>query len=279
MISRRAFLVGSAGLVAGVAGTGAYTRYVEPRWLEITQHLMPIRDLPTALIGARLVQLSDLHVGPRVDDDYILDTFRLVQALAPDIVVYTGDLTSRHAGLYDHADAIYNHMPRGTMATFASLGNHDYGRAWAEPAEAARISALMRSHGATVLLNETAVLEGLHIVGLGDLWAGSFAPSTAFERLPSGAPAIALCHNPDAVDLGGWQSFRGWILAGHTHGGQCKPPFLPPPILPVKNKRYTSGVFDLPASRTLFISRGVGTVLPVRFNVRPEVAVFRLERA
>lgn len=279
MISRRAFLYGSAGLVASAAAAGAYTFFYEPTWLEITTHTMPIRGLPASLIGKRLVQLTDLHVSPQVDDAYLMETFRRVQALAPDIVVYTGDMTSRHPDLYAHAESIYSQMPRGSMATFASLGNHDYGRNWSEPAEADRMAALLQSHGAQVLVNEVAVVEGLHIIGLGDLWANAFAPTQAFQGLPAGAPALALCHNPDAVDLEGWAPFSGWILAGHTHGGQCKPPFLPPPILPVKNKRYTSGTFELSASRTLYINRGIGTVYPVRFNVRPEVAVFQLERA
>jgi hypothetical protein len=81
------------------------------------------------------------------------------------------------------------------------------------------------------------------------------------------------------VDLDGWEGFRGWVLSGHTHGGQCKPPFLPPPLLPVKNKRYTSGEFALDRERTLYISRGVGHVLQVRFNVRPEVKLFELQPA
>jgi uncharacterized protein len=279
MISRRAFLYGSAGLVASALGTGVYTRYLEPTWLEVTNHLMPIRRLPSALLGKRVVQLTDLHVGPNVADDYVLETFRRVTAMSPDIVVYTGDMTSRHPRLYEHADSIYRHMPRGSMGTFASLGNHDYGHQWAEPAEADRMAALLESHGARVLVNEVAMLEGLQVIGLGDLWGKAFAPAQAFQDLSPDAPAIALCHNPDAVDLDGWGPFAGWILAGHTHGGQCKPPFLPPPILPVKNKRYTSGPFELSSSRMMYISRGIGTVMPVRFNVRPEVAVFQLERA
>jgi predicted MPP superfamily phosphohydrolase len=59
-------------------------------------------------------------------------------------------------------------------------------------------------------------------------------------------------------------------------GGQCKPPFLPPPLLPVRNKRYTSGEFALAGDRRLYISRGVGHLLRVRFNVRPEVTLFEL---
>jgi hypothetical protein len=91
--------------------------------------------------------------------------------------------------------------------------------------------------------------------------------------------ALVLCHNPDAADEPVWAGYRGWILAGHTHGGQCKPPFLPPPLLPVKNRRYTCGAFDLGDGRNLYISRGLGYLRRVRFGVRPEITLFRLVAA
>ncbi|HEY9229692.1 MAG TPA: hypothetical protein VIP11_23785, partial [Gemmatimonadaceae bacterium] len=69
---------------------------------------------------------------------------------------------------------------------------------------------------------------------------------------------------------------EGWFLAGHTHGGQCKAPFLPPPLLPVRNRRYVSGIVDVAQGRTLYISRGVGHLIRARFNVRPEITVFTL---
>src|SRR5207249_9777558 len=89
-------------------------------------------------------------------------------------------------------------------------------------------------------------------------------------------PSLVLCHNPDTADLPVWRDFRGWILAGHTHGGQCRPPFLPPPLLPVANRRYTAGEFQLDGGRKLYINRGIGHLLPARFNVRPEITIFRL---
>ena len=49
--------------------------------------------------------------------------------------------------------------------------------------------------------------------------------------------------------------------------------------MPVRNTRYTAGVFALPGGRTLYVSRGVGHFFQVRFNVRPEVTVFTLQRA
>jgi hypothetical protein len=94
-----------------------------------------------------------------------------------------------------------------------------------------------------------------------------------------GRAALVLSHNPDTADEPVWGSYSGWILAGHTHGGQCKPPFLPPPLLPVRNRRYRCGEYSLEGGRRMYISRGVGHLLQVRFNVRPEVTVFHLTRS
>jgi hypothetical protein len=88
-----------------------------------------------------------------------------------------------------------------------------------------------------------------------------------------------LCHNPDGADQPGWGDYQGWILAGHTHGGQCRPPFCRPPCLPVENPRYVAGEVDLGDGRRLYINRALGHLLRLRFNVRPEITAFRLTRA
>lgn len=141
------------------------------------------------------------------------------------------------------------------------------------------ISHVLSEAGCTVLRNQSSAVSGLKIIGLDDLWAGRFAPLPVLSELTSDQPAIVLSHNPDTCDLPGWADYHGWIFSGHTHGGQCKPPFLPAPLLPVKNRRYTAGEFALSGGRQLYISRGVGHLLRVRFNVRPEVTVFKLIKA
>ena len=127
-----------------------------------------------------------------------------------------------------------------------------------------------------MLRNEACSVAGLTFVGVDDLWSGAFAPGIAFGGISTTQAVIALCHNPDGADCPGWETFRGWILAGHTHGGQCKPPLLPPPILPVRNRRYIAGEVPLADGRRLYINRGLGHLLQVRFNVRPEITVFTL---
>lgn len=277
--TRRAFLKGAAALATAALGTGLYTWQIEPYWLEIVRRSLPIRGLPKALQGKRLVQLSDLHVGMRVSDEYILDTFRKVSDLRPDIVAITGDLTSYHSDVVAHAKRIYSHLPRGRFATLCILGNHEYGPGWADQQAAHRMTVALGEIGIRVLRNEIIDLAGLQIVGMDDLWAGNFDPVKALSALNTERPMLALSHNPDTVDQPGWEGFEGWILSGHTHGGQCRPPFLPPPLLPVRNRLYTAGEFELTGRRRLYISRGIGHLLKVRFNVRPEVTLFDLQRA
>ena len=279
MITRRQFLH-ALGAGAGLgAGVTYYTFQIEPTWLEVVRRPLPVRRLPSALIGRTLVHFSDVHVSPFVSDDYLFETFRRIAEMQPDIVVFTGDLMSWHHGWRAHVASIYQRAPRGRLATVATLGNHDYGAGWGEPQIAAAVTDVLRGCGITVLRNEMLDAGGLQLVGLDDLWAKRFDPNTALRGLDASRAAIALSHNPDTVDLPEWGNFEGWILAGHTHGGQCRPPFLPPPILPVRNRRYTAGEFELTGNRRLYISRGVGNAFPVRFNVRPEVTVFELSES
>ncbi len=220
---------------------------------------LPVRALPRGFAGRTMVQLSDIHVGPRVDDDYVTNVFARVAALWPDIVVLTGDLTSYHEHVFAQMERVYQQFPKGRMATLGILGNHDYGPGWSHPEIAERVAAIATGCGITILRNQVHDIDGLQIVGFDDLWAERFDPAAALRNCDDRRPAIALSHNPDTVDLPGWERFQGWILSGHTHGGQCKPPFLPPPLLPVRNRRYTQGdVRPRVATGTLYISRGVG---------------------
>jgi uncharacterized protein len=275
MLSRRQFLY--QVILGGVgASAGLYTWRIEPHWVEFVHRHLPIRGLPDALVGRTLVHLTDIHVGWRVDDDYIIDVFQRVAALRPDIVVITGDFVSYDRNTFEQMKRVYRYLPCGRMATLGVLGNHDYGSAWKHPEIAARVADILSSFGLVTLRNEVKDVGGLQIVGLDDLWAHQFDPTRALAQCDLARAALALSHNPDSADEPGWEGFEGWILSGHTHGGQCKPPFLPPPLLPVRNRRYTQGEIAIAGNRRLYINRGVGHLFRVRVNVRPEVTVFEL---
>ncbi len=282
MLSRRRFLRLGAELAAAGVVAGFYSVRIETHWLDITHRLLPVEGLPPALHGRRLVQLSDIHVGGFTDDYYIVSVLERVRAMAPDFVAYTGDqVTQRRGGPFmERLAGVMDHVARGRLGTVGVLGNHDYGGGWYGgeylQGRAAEVTAHLEAAGVTVLRNANVTLAGLTFVGIEDLWSGHHDIPRALHGVPASAPALLLCHNPDGADLPDWAGRRGWMLSGHTHGGQVKLPFLPPPVLNVKDRRHYAGAYDLGAGRRLYVSRGVGYVTPLRLGVRPEVAVFTL---
>ena len=272
----------SAAAALGLVPAAAYAHWIEPHWLDIVERDLPISKLPRHWQGKRLAHVSDIHVGPRVSDDYSIKSFQRLANLKPDVVVVTGDFVShfKRGGISaDQVHAVYSHLPQGAAATLGILGNHDYGPTWSDAKEARKIAGLMTDHGVKILRNETVDVNGLEIIGLDELWAGRCDAAAGLETSSPDAARLVLCHNPDAADRDMWGGYQGWILAGHTHGGQCRSPFLPPFILPVANKRYTAGEIDLYDGRHLYISRGLGHSIALRFNVRPEITLFRLVAA
>jgi predicted MPP superfamily phosphohydrolase len=279
-MNRRQFLLTGVGAIFGSAiGIGSYTRLIEPHWVEYTRVAMDVDNLPDILKGKKLVHISDLHAGPYVNNDYLLKVFRGINTIKPDIVVITGDFIT-----YRSQDQIYKlrkmipEFPKGQIATIAILGNHDYGPGWSDYKIAEQVQMELESGDVTVLRNEMKDIGGLNFIGMDDLWAGNFKPDLAFQAWDNSNANIALCHNPDALDRPGWKNYKGWVLSGHTHGGQCKPPFMAPPLLPIENKRYASGEINLLDGQRLYVNRGIGHLIPVRFNVRPEVTIFTLEK-
>ena len=256
--------------------------WVEPHWLEIVRRDLPIRNLPARWQERTVMQISDIHVGTRVSSDYLIRAFNHAASYLPDLVVVTGDFVScSRTGVVpaEQAREVYEYLPQGRVATLGVLGNHDYGWSWSDAALAEEVQGILHNCGLRMLRNEVADVDGLKIAGLDDLWSGRCDGFATFGKESPSGTHLALCHNPDAADLDQWLGFQGWILSGHTHGGQCKPPFLPPPLLPVANERYTAGEFDLYDGRRLYINRGLGHSFPVRFNCRPEITVFRLTNA
>lgn len=276
-LSRRHFLLAAGGTVAAGLGVAGYATAIEPEWIEIVERPLRIPDLPVHWQGKTLLHLSDLHAGDRVSAAYLREVFARARGLAPDLVVYTGDFIDSDPSRFSEIAPLLRELPLGKSGSFGVLGNHDYGAGWSQADLAMETSALLSAHGIQMLANRSVDLSGWFIAGCDDLWAGRCNPARALKNHRHGAALLALAHNPDIADEPAWRGLRCAMLAGHTHGGQCKPPFLPPPILPVKNKRYAAGHYALEPERSLYISRGVGHLTRVRFNVRPEMTLFTLE--
>lgn len=278
-MKRRTFLKGASAFAGLTAFTGLYAWQIEPFWLEFVYKKMPVKGLPDHLEGKILMQISDMHVGERFDWNYLIDSFKKAQVLNPDFVVYTGDFVHyEDAQQFTDLRTVLKNAVKGSLGTFAVLGNHDYGHNWAQPEVANTIHEILDRHGIYLLRNNKVEREGLTFLGIDDYWGTNFNPEKLLLTHDNTRATIALCHNPDVCDLDIWNGYDSWILSGHTHGGQVKPPFLPSPMLPVKNKTYSQGLINLEDGRKLYINRALGCLWQVRLNVRPEITVFELER-
>lgn len=259
-----------------------YAMHVEPTWVEVNRIEVPISGLPAAFQGLRVVQLSDFHSGPFVSNLYLSEVVELARSQHGDVIVLTGDYV--HKG-FKHIDAMAAELGklRAPMGVFAVLGNHDFSvrnalgiRRYQHLHSA--IADALRGQGIRVLQNQSLPLErsGEHIIlsGVEDLWSRVCDLERTFNGLDPQVPRILLAHNPRTIEqLDGKRC--DLMLSGHTHGGQVDLPGLGRVVLGKKVKRFAAGVYQC-GDTFLYVNKGVGVGFPVRYRVRPEVAVFTL---
>src|SRR5262249_61390512 len=120
-ITRRRFL---AGLGAAAVGCGAYSYGIEPHRVTVVRRDLPIANLPPDLDGKRLVQISDLHLGP-VGADYLTDCFRRVEKLRPELIVITGDyMTSRAGEEVENVGRLLQQLKTAPLGAYGTPANH-----------------------------------------------------------------------------------------------------------------------------------------------------------
>jgi len=276
-LSRRKFL---SGLVAtplvAVSATAAYARLIEPYAYWISETDIFIRDLPERFEGFRITQLTDIHHSRILGLSEVRRVVNLAQQTKPDMFVLTGDYTTTYRRYIEPcAEALAQlSAPEGVWAV---LGNHDH---YTDPELTTR--ALQRHHIAVLNNAHTTLQRGpdaLQLSGIDD-WSWNATDWTrAFDGLQPKSPTILLSHQPTVLDLE-QTSQVVLVLSGHTHGGQVRVPWLGAPArFATQDLKYARGLFRR-GDTQLYVSSGTGVIgLPVRFGVRPEIAVLRLRRA
>lgn len=270
--------------MGGMGGSLAgYAYAIEPVWPEVVYRQIPLPGLGSEFQGTRIIQLSDLHVGHKVSLTYLQKWVDWVSAQQADFVLVTGDSVNYSSGAATPIMARLLARLRAREAVLVSLGNHEWG-AWSpaggNAGMAHRATNALKDQGVRVLRNQVASFRRgrseLNVIGLDDCWCSNYFPDDAFRALPSESPTIVMSHNPDSVmDL--LDRPCHWILSGHTHGGQVSIPFFGPPLLPVRHRQFAAGHYVV-AGKNLYVNRGLGWIRRVRFNARPEITVFTLEK-
>lgn len=272
-LSRRRFLAAVRNVVAGYALAGAggylYGSRIEAEWLTVRRLTLPIRGLPAAADGLRLVQLSDFHLRPVTEIDHIRRAVSLANSLQPDVIVLTGDyVTVQAEDIFELAPVLGGLNAR--LGVFTVLGNHDL---WTNRNV---VTQGLRQAGLPVLINQGLSVGGLYLAGLDDAWSGAPDLAQALAGCPAGTPAVLLAHEPDFVDEWSRDPRVAVQLSGHSHGGQVRLPGLGAVIVPPYGRKYDYGLYQVHHTR-LYTNPGIGLAVPgVRVNCRPEVTEITL---
>lgn len=236
---------------------------------------VPIDDLPTALEGFTIVQISDIHVGPTIKRRYVDAIVDAVNRLKPDLIAVTGDVVDGSvAQLTRHTQPLSRLSAR--HGAFLVTGNHEYyagANAWIDE---------FRRLGLTVLMNEHVIVDhnGARavIAGVTDYSADHHDPLHRSDPVAAlaGAPGdvlikVLLAHQPRSAEAAAAAGFT-LQLSGHTHGGQ----FFPWNFFVRLQQPFTAGLARL-NGLWVYTSRGTGYWgPPKRLGAPSEITRLRL---
>lgn len=280
-LTRRNFLIGTGAAAAGLA---LYSGEVARHQIDIVHRNIAITNLPSPFHGYRIVQLSDIHLEEFTEPYFLERIVRHVNAIAPDLVLLTGDFVT-HGAMSFVVDKFAAYRCGEMLSTltaplrYAVLGNHDVN------VGSPLVIAALSSQGTPVLVNQYVPIERngerLWLCGVDDPGTSHPNLSRAIPPTP-GAPVILMAHEPDYADdvvLHPRGLLVDLMLAGHSHGGQIRLPLVGALVLPPMGQKYVEGHFRFNRMQ-LYVNRGIGTVgLPFRLNCPPEITVLTLQPA
>lgn len=248
-------------VLCAIGGRGAAT-------LECNTTHLPAEALPgTGPLCIAFV--ADIHNNPT----QLREALAMLQQQKPDLIVLGGDLVNAYERFMRTRWAVSSLQELAALApTYAILGNHDY-----EKQE--QVERVYHTAGVKLLRNEaldfpTPGGATLRIVGLGDWNEGDEAPQRCMSAAGAETkPVLLLSHDPESRWL--LQEYD-WdlMLSGHNHGGQLGIPFTD--IYLSFRSSMPAGLFDFGKGRRIFVSRGIGSVMNMRFFCPPEVNILRI---
>ncbi len=271
------------GLLAaiGAASLGGllYARRVEPERVVVERVSLTLPHVAPAFDGYRILQVSDVHLDGWMTPERLRGIVELANKQRPDLTVVTGDFVTRspfystaHLAPLLVGPLAELRAPDGVLAV---LGNHDH------RAGAKAVRRALRAAGIVELDNRARTLRRgdggvLHIAGVDSSYTSQDRLDLVLEGLPDEGCALLLAHEPDFADESAATGRFDLQLSGHSHGGQVRPPFLGPLLLPKLGRRYPAGLYEVGGMR-LYTNRGVGVTLSrLRANCPPEITVLTL---
>jgi predicted MPP superfamily phosphohydrolase len=279
---RRERVLGATAIVVGaLAGAAAVEGFLrEPFQLDVTRLTIVSPRLPAGFDGMKIVQLSDLHLH------HISRAYRMaidaIRTEHPSLVVITGDLIDRADETAECLAFLTELRAAANAPVVVVPGNWDHRAFPTRQSIAAWHERLQAETGIRVLVNQNVVLrrggDRIWLVGTDDPYFGHADLDASFKGVPNTAFALVLTHAPEACKELAERPAARLVLAGHTHGGQVRFPFIGAVHVPSRyGTRFAHGLFKL-GDTFFYVNAGMGmSHLPVRFLCRPELTVLTLK--
>ncbi len=285
--SRRSFFRYAAGFIGTVPFLAALYGYALERLnFDVVRVDVPIANLPPALDGLRIVQLSDIHAGDFMPPDEIRRAVEMANALSPHLAVITGDLVSGYGDPIAPCVAELSRL-QAPLGMWGCNGNHEIYAGVEDTAE-----VLYQQYGMTLLRHAASQLTWngakFNLIGVDyqrDVQlSGSRMPhlNGVDALLQPDMPNILLSHNPNSfyraaafgIDL---------TISGHTHGGQITLEIVNHNFSPARfMTKFIAGLYKRPKATNsenshLYVNRGLGTLgVPARIGAPPEITLLTL---
>ena len=242
--------------------------------LEVNEKEFGIPDLAPNFKGLTIAHASDFHMTGQMTEAFYQHLVEQINELECDLIALTGDLIDRPKCL-PWLEAVFGRLV-APLGKYYVLGNHD-----CRIADEAMLRGMLKKAGLISPHGQWITVEhrnGQVLLAGNELpwYPGAHELSTP-PRSVEGRDAlkILLSHSPDQIH---WAVDRGFdlMLAGHTHGGQIRPPVVGPIVSPSRfGPKYAGGEFQVGCTH-LHVSRGVSGTHPLRFNCLPEITRIRL---
>jgi len=254
-----------------------WTVAIEPRW--VAARVEPLSSAHwQAPAGLKVAMAGDWHLTTRsawriTSVERAARIVDQINAAQPDVILLPGDFLAGSGGDEDlsieEMAAVLGRL-KAPQGVYAVLGNHDW---WHDGLRTARA---LSAQGIRVLENASVRLpdHDIWVVGIGDDSTGHSEPDRALAGVPPGAATLVMMHDP--FSFATMPRTQGLVVAAHTHGGQISVPGYGALVVPGRAPREWAYGWIAHKDKRMYVTSGLGvSILPVRFNMRPEWVMFQ----
>ncbi len=283
-------------IAAGVGFSMVYGLTVGNKSLKISHIELDFPDLPEGFNNYKIAQISDIHLGSfKKSNPLLKKVANEVKNIAPDLILFTGDLVNNFAYEIDGWEPVFNEIT-SNIQCYSILGNHDYGdyTRWnSENKKVENLKQVIDSHsklGFHILRNQNVTLksgnDSIFLIGV-ENWGHAPFPqyadlNKALENVPETGFKVLMSHDPAHWEsrISGQREDIALTLSGHTHGLQMgfKPAGIPFSLSYLT--RINWGGLYTDGKTFLYVNTGLGTVgIPWRIDMPAELTVITLKRS